>query len=180
MAAEGRLRADGALPTEAVAPRARPKTFKQLGTPTVDSEELAEIEVIDAAQLKAAADVARAAADDELVGDSLQDRQPSVPPALDKRLEGRKIEVRWRYILTHPANATSIAPTHTYMWCEAKKESVVDGTTDKRSERARTLLPAGALKLKWPEDAEREEPESYSWTILHPNKWNRDVQNAWR
>eukprot|EP00965_Chrysotila_dentata_P049846 1652630-Pleurochrysis_carterae.AAC.1 len=29
------------------------------------------------------------------------------------------------------------------MWCEAEVESVADGTTDKRSERARKLLPAG-------------------------------------
>eukprot|EP00965_Chrysotila_dentata_P039838 1323433-Pleurochrysis_carterae.AAC.3 len=36
---EARLHADGALPTKAVAPRAKPKTFKQLGTPTVDAED---------------------------------------------------------------------------------------------------------------------------------------------
>eukprot|EP00965_Chrysotila_dentata_P027095 899398-Pleurochrysis_carterae.AAC.1 len=39
---EAQLQADGALPTEAVAPRMKSKTFKQLGTPTVDAEELAE------------------------------------------------------------------------------------------------------------------------------------------
>eukprot|EP00965_Chrysotila_dentata_P157941 5218117-Pleurochrysis_carterae.AAC.1 len=53
-AAETRLRADGALPTEAAAPRAKPNTFKQLGTQMVDSKELAKIEEIDAVQLKAA------------------------------------------------------------------------------------------------------------------------------
>ena len=67
------------------------------------------------------------------------------------------------------------------MWCEGEVVSVADGTSDKRSERARTLLPAGALQLKWPADEERDElPESFTWTILHPQKWNRDVQNAWR
>eukprot|EP00965_Chrysotila_dentata_P108891 3597346-Pleurochrysis_carterae.AAC.1 len=66
------------------------------------------------------------------------------------------------------------------MWCEGEVESVADGTSDKRSHRARTLLPAGALKMKWPEDAEREEPENFAWIILHPGKWNRDVQYAWR
>eukprot|EP00965_Chrysotila_dentata_P046084 1532295-Pleurochrysis_carterae.AAC.1 len=62
-------------PTAAVAPRVKPKNFKQLGTPTVDAEELAEIKEIDAVQRKAAADAAHAAANDELVGDLLQDRQ---------------------------------------------------------------------------------------------------------
>eukprot|EP00965_Chrysotila_dentata_P056179 1862455-Pleurochrysis_carterae.AAC.2 len=108
---------------------------------------------------------------------ALQDRQSSVPPALDARLVGRTLEVRWRYILTPTLGATSLTPTHTYMWCKGKVVSVADGTNDKRSERARTLLPAGALKLKYPEDAEREESESFTWTILHPQKWNRDVQN---
>eukprot|EP00965_Chrysotila_dentata_P182048 6011312-Pleurochrysis_carterae.AAC.1 len=26
--------------------------------------------------------------------------------------------------------------------------------------------------------AERKEPESFTWTILHSQKWNKDVQNA--
>eukprot|EP00965_Chrysotila_dentata_P151673 5012760-Pleurochrysis_carterae.AAC.1 len=93
MAAESRLRADGALPTEAVAPRAKPKTKKQLGTPTVDAEELAEIEEMDLTKLRAAADAAREVNDEELVSDAVQDRQPSEPPALDARLLGRKLEV---------------------------------------------------------------------------------------
>eukprot|EP00965_Chrysotila_dentata_P023214 769623-Pleurochrysis_carterae.AAC.1 len=70
--------------------------------------------------MKAGADAAREAADEELVGDSLQDRQPSVPPVLDARLVGRKLEVRWRYILTPTPGSTSHAPNHTYMWCEGE------------------------------------------------------------
>eukprot|EP00965_Chrysotila_dentata_P066503 2201731-Pleurochrysis_carterae.AAC.1 len=66
------------------------------------------------------------------------------------------------------------------MWCEGEIVRVADGISDKRSERARNLLPAGALQIKWPEDTEREEPESFAWMSLHPNKWNRDVQYAWR
>eukprot|EP00965_Chrysotila_dentata_P232004 6198706-Pleurochrysis_carterae.AAC.2 len=53
-----------------------------------------------------------------------------------------------------------------YLRCEGEVVSVADGTSDKRSERARTLLPAGALKLKWPEDVERDENKSFTWTIL--------------
>eukprot|EP00965_Chrysotila_dentata_P252134 6210507-Pleurochrysis_carterae.AAC.1 len=49
-------------------------------------------------------------------------------------------------------------------------ESAADGTSDKRTEKARTLLPAGTVQLKWPADEERDEPESFTsctWTILH-------------
>eukprot|EP00965_Chrysotila_dentata_P069795 2305741-Pleurochrysis_carterae.AAC.1 len=75
----------------------------------------------------------------------MQDRQPSVPPKFDASLEGRKLEIRWRYILTPTPGAISLTPTHTYMWCEGEVVSVADGKSDKRSERAHTLLPAGAL-----------------------------------
>eukprot|EP00965_Chrysotila_dentata_P161968 5348752-Pleurochrysis_carterae.AAC.8 len=71
IAAEARLRADGALPTEAVTPRAKPKTFEQLGTPTVDAEELAEIELVDFEKLKSAAEAARAARDANLDSDAV-------------------------------------------------------------------------------------------------------------
>eukprot|EP00965_Chrysotila_dentata_P127781 4225443-Pleurochrysis_carterae.AAC.1 len=65
------------------------------------------------------------------------------------------------------------------MWCEGEIVGVADGIVT-RGARATNLLPAGALQIKWSEDAEREEPESFAKIILHPNKWNRDVQYAWR
>eukprot|EP00965_Chrysotila_dentata_P135869 4491415-Pleurochrysis_carterae.AAC.1 len=73
-----------------------------------------------------------------------------------------------------------LLPLHRYMWCEGEVVSVADGMSDKCMPRSRTLLPAGALQIKWPEDAERDEPESFAWTVLHPAEWNRDVQHAWR
>ena len=57
---------------------------------------------------------------------------------------------------------------------------IADGETDKASERCKNLLPAGAVRIKWPEDQDYGEKESFGWIVLHPNKWNRDVQNAWR
>eukprot|EP00965_Chrysotila_dentata_P232003 6198706-Pleurochrysis_carterae.AAC.1 len=85
---QARLRAEGALLTEAVALRAKLKTHKQLGTPTVDAEELAEIEVLDLEKLKTAASEARSASDAPLDSDAVQDRQPSAPSALDASLVG--------------------------------------------------------------------------------------------
>eukprot|EP00965_Chrysotila_dentata_P123718 4089784-Pleurochrysis_carterae.AAC.1 len=61
------------------------------------------------------------------------------------------------------------------MWCQGEVVSVANGTSNKRSERNRALLPAGALQLKWPADNERDEPERLTWTIMNPQKWNRDL-----
>eukprot|EP00965_Chrysotila_dentata_P177870 5875061-Pleurochrysis_carterae.AAC.1 len=90
--AEAQLRANGALPAEAAAPRMKNKSFKQLGTPTVDAEELAEVEEIDLEKPQASATAARGTEEAELHTDAVQDRQPSEPPPLDARLIGRKIE----------------------------------------------------------------------------------------
>eukprot|EP00965_Chrysotila_dentata_P204261 6182228-Pleurochrysis_carterae.AAC.1 len=59
--AEAQLRADSALIAEAATPRMKNKTFKQLGTPTVDAEELDEIEEIDLEKLLESATAARGA-----------------------------------------------------------------------------------------------------------------------
>eukprot|EP00965_Chrysotila_dentata_P003959 128822-Pleurochrysis_carterae.AAC.1 len=71
------LRADSALPAEAAAPRMKNKTFKQLGTPTVDAKELAKIEEIDLEKLRESAAAARGADEAELRSDAVQDRQHS-------------------------------------------------------------------------------------------------------
>eukprot|EP00965_Chrysotila_dentata_P049021 1626289-Pleurochrysis_carterae.AAC.8 len=56
--------------------------------------------------------------------------------------------------------------TRTIVWCDGEVVSVVDSESDQRTARLRTLLPAGALKITWPKDAERDEPESFAWTIV--------------
>eukprot|EP00965_Chrysotila_dentata_P119336 3945045-Pleurochrysis_carterae.AAC.1 len=98
----------------------RPKTFKQLGSPTADHEELMTVEQIDPEKLRDAASAARVANDEELVTDAVQDRQPSEPPPLDSRLVGHKLEVRWRYHLSPTSSASHPASLYTYMWCEGQ------------------------------------------------------------
>eukprot|EP00965_Chrysotila_dentata_P083932 2769777-Pleurochrysis_carterae.AAC.1 len=132
-------------------------------------------EVIDADKLRSAASAARAANDGQLVTDTVQDRQPNEPSPLDAQLVGYKIEVRWCYHLTPTPAASTPAPLHTYIWHEAVVEKVADGKSDTRSERTYKLLPAGALQLKCPADPDRDEPASFTWTILHPQKWSMDV-----
>ena len=47
---------------------------------------------------------------------------------------------------------------------------------------ANNSLGAGAVRLKWPEDLDREvpEPESFTWSILTKANWNAEVVLGWR
>ena len=57
---------------------------------------------------------------------------------------------------------------------------VADGLTDKRSQRCSSILPAGALLWGWAADTEFDEKEGEQWMVLHPAKFNKHVQYAWR
>ena len=57
---------------------------------------------------------------------------------------------------------------------------VADGLTDKRSQRATKLLPAGMLLWEWDADPEFGEVAGERWLALLPKKWNKQVQYAWR
>lgn len=48
------------------------------------------------------------------------------------------------------------------------------------SSRCRKILPAGALRIRWPADQEYEEEETLSWCILKPCNFNKDVHLGWR
>ena len=45
---------------------------------------------------------------------------------------------------------------------------------------AQKILPAGALLWAWDEDKEFQEAAGEKWLVLHPGKYNRHVQYAWR
>ena len=57
---------------------------------------------------------------------------------------------------------------------------VADGLTDKRSERAKTVLPAGMLLWTWEADPEFDEPAGEKWLALLPKKWNKQQLYSWR
>ena len=47
--------------------------------------------------------------------------------------------------------------------------------------RARAILPAGAVLVRWDPDADRKELEAtVMWLVLRPDKWNGDAHLAWR
>ena len=57
------------------------------------------------------------------------------------------------------------------VWSTGRVARVADGLTDKRSARAKKLLPAGALLWQWEADPEFEEAAGEQWIILLPKKW---------
>jgi len=60
---------------------------------------------------------------------------------------------------------------------------VADGLTDRRSPRARAILPAGALLWAWDADPDFDEPAGQQWLILLPSKWNPTTHGrvySWR
>ena len=49
---------------------------------------------------------------------------------------------------------------------------------DKRSARAKKILPRGFVLWGWDADPEYDEREGAEWLNLHPKKWNAHVQYA--
>ena len=66
------------------------------------------------------------------------------------------------------------------IWASGTVKRIADGLTDKRSKRAQAILPAGALLWAWDADPDFEEVAGEQWLILLPEKWNKQVQYAWR
>lgn len=95
---EDRRRRASLLPLSVVVPQMRRKTFKELGTPTVQAEELATkvISVADADLLRRA-QVERQRLVEAGEVDDVGDNQPLRPPNCDDNLVGAMLEVRWRY-----------------------------------------------------------------------------------
>ena len=57
---------------------------------------------------------------------------------------------------------------------------VANGTSDKETARCHKLLEAGAVRIRWPADADYEELETFSWHILKKNLWREQKRLGWR
>ena len=62
----------------------------------------------------------------------------------------------------------------------AGRLQVANGTTDKRTPLCRTLLDAGAVRIKWPEDVDFDEKESAIWSVLKKEDFNKQRHLGWR
>ena len=69
-----------------------------------------------------------------------------------------------------------------YIWSTGKVVRVADGLTDKKSPRARKVLPAGMVLWAWEADPEFDEAAGEQWLALLPQKWNpsRALLYGWR
>jgi hypothetical protein len=69
------------------------------------------------------------------------------------------------------------------IWCEGEVVLIANGTTtttNPENAKCKTLPKAGAVRIKWPADADREEKESFTWSILQEADWNQDRHLGWR
>lgn len=176
MTSERERRAAGELPSEAPAPQAKRKTFKELGTLTEQAKGFAaQHQELPAAELRARAEKERERL--EAIGelDSVSDGQPRKAPAFDT-LVGKLLDIRWRYWTRTEDNKRK----GVNMWCVGEVIEVADGKTTKRSKKCQSTLPWGAVRIKWPTDDDFDEEESYTWTILKPADFNQEVNLGWR
>ena len=69
------------------------------------------------------------------------------------------------------------------IWSTGRVVRVADGLSDKRSKRARSVLPAGAVLWAWDADPEFDEAAGEQWLFLLPKKWNPKTHKqvySWR
>lgn len=99
--------------------------------------------------------------------------QANEAPPFDSELAGKWLEICWSY--TNKDTNEKVL-----VWSTGRVARVADGLTDKRSARAKKLLPAGALLWQWEADPEFEEAAGEQWMILLPKKWKQTTLYGWR
>ncbi|KAL1520481.1 hypothetical protein AB1Y20_022061 [Prymnesium parvum] len=168
---EAALRRQRKLPAAAAPPQLTARLVKTLGTADVDAARLEAAGLFNTSNLLARAEVARLRREAQGISDSVEVKQPPTAPPFDTNLVGKRLEVCWPY----KENGTTVK-----IWASGVVKRVADGLTDKRSAKARQVLPAGALLWAWDEDKEFDEKAGEKWLILLPCHWNKHVQYAWR
>lgn len=125
---------DGSLPTSAVVPQMRRKTFKELGTPTAQATELADkVLEVPAAELLQRAEAVRQKLCDAGEIDEVGDTQPEEAPRCDSSLVGTRLEIRWRYWapVNDPTGKDKRKKRAVDIWCKGDCVGVANGTTNK-------------------------------------------------
>ena len=135
--------------------------------------ELAATSLFSIEEVRLAAIAEQARRDEALQEDPVERQQPDNAPPLDETLVGMRLEICWKYFIEGTGEPQLI-------WAPGQVDRVADGTSDKASERCKKMLPAGAVLIRWPADADRKEKESMSWQVLLPKKWNKTTQYGWR
>ena len=161
----------------------RRKTFKELGTATPQATELAgQVLELPSEELLARAEKERERL--EIVGelDRNADVMPKEAPPCDASLIGMELEIRWRYWRETVAGERGKKKA-VDIWADGTVVQVANDTSDKESPRARVpkkLQGTAAVRIKWPADPAREQPEMYTWSLLTKENWNQEVVLGWR
>ena len=111
------------------------------------------------------------------ISDSVEAAQPRMAPAFDVNIVGKRLEILWPYRFGPDGKPL---PKAEKIWASGTVKRVADGLTDTRSARAKKILPAGALLWAWEADPAYNEVAGEQWVILVPDRWNKQVQMAWR
>lgn len=109
------------------------------------------------------------------IADDVEKLQPKEPPPFNQELVGKRLEVCWKYFDQETGKPILI-------WTSGTVKRVADGLSDRRSSKARVVLPGGAILWAWDADSEYNEKEGEQWLILLPAKWNPStaVVYGWR
>ena len=159
------------LPAAAVPPQLKPRALKVLGTEDNDALRLEAQDLFNISSLLPKAEAARARREAAGISDRVEVTQPLKAPPFDTNLVGKRLEVCWPY----KQDGKTIK-----IWASGVVKRVADGLTDRRSKKAQAVLPAGALLWAWEADPDYDEPAGEKWLFLHPQRWNKHVQYAWR
>mmetsp|Transcript_3583 Transcript_3583/g.11053 ORF Transcript_3583/g.11053 Transcript_3583/m.11053 type:complete len:311 (-) Transcript_3583:70-1002(-) len=175
---ENQRRRTGNLPRRAAVPVMKRKTFKELGTPMVQAASTSmTTKDLDPEQLLKLAERKREELEIEGELDITSDRQPAKPPKLNDEFVGAEIEINWRYWTLDEKTGKRKAML---IWCAGEVVQIANGTSDKESPRCQKILQAGAVRIRWPADADFEEEETFSWSVLTEGNWNRNKHMGWR
>ena len=98
-------------------------------------------------------------------------------PTFDQLVE-REIEVRWLYWVKD--STAKSGRRSEYIWCVGTVVQVADGKTFKSKKAKPPLMPWGAVRIRWPEDAEFGEKESFVWSVLKPADFAKECHLGWR
>ena len=110
------------------------------------------------------------------IADDVEIMQPQEAPPFNQQLVGKRLEVLWKY------HVEATGEAH-YIWSPVTVTRIADGLTDKRSAKARSILPGGAVLVAWDADPAFEEAAGEQWLVLLPNKWNPTTHRtvySWR
>ena len=177
LAEEAEQRAAGELPKEAPAPIFKRKTFKELGTPTPQAVELAQLHTeLSPEQLREAAERERERLEERGEISREEDLQGDDAPSFTSLIDV-DVDIRWRYWVKDPSRKSGRRSQ--YIWCTGRVVEVADGVK-RKSPKCKSPLPWGAVRIMWPEDADYAEGETYVWSVLKPADFNREVHLGWR